>query len=217
MISTFKFQISNLVAKLRTLPESKKVIIFFAVMGIAALVAGFVGVRVMMHDFSKIKDLGKSVQLPAIEIPEVLKKLGAPKDETADWKTYVNEKMGFSMKYPPNLRVQESDVASDVASEEGILTVRNVSDLDKELSELEKITSDTENTKEVEQREIVIDGIGAKDISYKNLRPKPMGDGPLWEINIYMPEKNMAIFVQAKHQESLDIFRTMISTFKFTN
>ncbi len=57
--------------KLRTLPESKKIMIFFVVMGIAALVAGFVGMRFIMADFNRGKDSIKSVEFPKIDLPQI--------------------------------------------------------------------------------------------------------------------------------------------------
>lgn len=57
--------------KLRALPESQKIIIFFIVMGISALIAGFVGMRFMVADFAKVKDVGKNIELPKIDLPQM--------------------------------------------------------------------------------------------------------------------------------------------------
>lgn len=98
--------------KLRALPENRKIIIFFVVMGIAALIAGFVGMRLMVDDLVKLKDLGKTVQLPAIEIPEELKNLGSAKDETAGWQPYANETYAYALTYPTEWFIDASNPAS---------------------------------------------------------------------------------------------------------
>lgn len=59
------------IEKLRALPESKKMIIFFGVVGISALLAGFIGMRFILADFAKINDLGKNVNLPQIDLPKI--------------------------------------------------------------------------------------------------------------------------------------------------
>ncbi len=67
--------------KLRSLPESQKIVIFVIVMGIASLIVGFIGMRFIMRDFARIKDVGKNMQLPAIELPDELKNLGTKNDQ----------------------------------------------------------------------------------------------------------------------------------------
>lgn len=56
------------IEKLRNLSEPKKIAIFFTVMGAAALVVGFVGMRFIVHDLSKAKDSLESAQMPNINL-----------------------------------------------------------------------------------------------------------------------------------------------------
>ncbi len=210
--------IRDFLEKLRSLPDRQKIIIFFVIMGVAALIAGFVGMRLVIHDFSKLKNVGIPVPLPNVQVPDSLKKLGKPQDETADWKMYTSESLGFSLEYPLDFTAQDSQVSPGFVQKDGkgALIVRKFDNLNQELSDLKKITSDSSNTENFIESETIINGFGAKDISYEQMHLKSMSEGPLWEITIYIPEKNINISAGTKYQEYLPIFRKMISTFKFT-
>ncbi len=133
----------------------------------------------------------------------------------ADWKIYQSEKLGFSFQYPSDFQLQESDISPGVMGEQGIFIVRKFNNLNQELSGLEKILLDVKNTKNVVKKDTYINGIAAKDFSYEELYLKPMSNGPFYEISIYIPDKNINIFVQTTNQESIKTFRSIISTFKF--
>lgn len=137
------------------------------------------------------------------------------KNETADWKVYENAAMGFSFRYPLDFQLQDSQIAPNVLGLGGILGVRKFDNLDKELSGLNKVLADTANTGDVSRKEVIIDGFNAQDIFYRELYLKPMSGGPFWEISVYIPDKNINIFVQTNDQQSIDVFRKIISTFKF--
>ncbi len=137
-------------------------------------------------------------------------------NQIAEWKTYQSEKLGFSFQYPSDFQLQESDISPGVMGEQGIFIVRKFNNLNQELSGLEKILSDVENTKNVVKKDTYINGIAAKDFSYEELYLKPMSYGPFYEISIYIPDKNINIFVQTTNHESIKTFRSIISTFKFT-
>lgn len=140
-------------------------------------------------------------------------------NETAGWKTYANEKLGFTFQHPSDFYLQDSDIAPNILGGEntgGTLGVRKFTDINKELSELDKIISDVSSTKNVLKTQIKVDGFNAQEISYQDAYLKPMSGGPFWEIRIYVPEKSTNIFVQTNSEESLDVWRKVISTFKFT-
>ncbi len=100
------------IKKLQNLPEVYKKIIFFVIMGLAALGAGFFFMQQAKNNMSKIGTSISSINLPRIELPEMPKELeqapaGAIKDETADWKTYANAEHGFEIKYPSEYSAKE--------------------------------------------------------------------------------------------------------------
>ncbi len=57
------------ISKLQQLPEYQKKIIFFTVMGVAALLAGFFFMQSAKQNVAKIGSSLNSVNLPKIELP----------------------------------------------------------------------------------------------------------------------------------------------------
>ena len=57
------------VEKLQNLSETKRKIIFFAVMGISAFAVGFVGVQITVRNLPDLADSGKLINLPKVELP----------------------------------------------------------------------------------------------------------------------------------------------------
>jgi len=85
------------------------------VMGIAALVCGFVGMRLIVNDLSKVKDFS-GINLPKIDLPKI-PDINAPPPQapnpTADWKTYESAEGKFSLQYPPAWGVDDQSKTSD--------------------------------------------------------------------------------------------------------
>lgn len=99
---------SNFLAKLRDLPEVKKKVIIFTVVGFVGLVLGYFWVTNAANHLSKIS----AVSLPTIDIPQdkdntskVVADSNLPvalpvSFNTDDWNAYVNNEYGFEVKYP---------------------------------------------------------------------------------------------------------------------
>lgn len=103
------------IEKLRALSEPKKIAIFFVVMGISALICGFVGVRLIVHDLSKIKNFPTMADLPTIDLPK-LPAMAPPAPVVSDgqsegWKQYTDSALGFSLEYPADMAVSTAYIA----------------------------------------------------------------------------------------------------------
>jgi len=111
------FKSRGFMTRLQNLPDSKKKVIFFAVMGVIVLVMVFIGLLLTKKGLSNIGQSLKNVNLPKIESPnrnEValnlgindldFEKLGKSLENlsTEDWETYENSTYAYSIKHPEN-------------------------------------------------------------------------------------------------------------------
>lgn len=157
-------KIRDFVLKLQKLPEIKKKVIFFTVMGVVVLLMLFVEVILTKRNISQISQSLHSINLPSIEIPrneginQVQDFLNNPDNQkaiedafkgtdgsedtkTADWKIYTNEKYGFEIKHPSDWSL-DKDHSTD-------LELHFIKEMDKEnatiamevVSQTRKITS----------------------------------------------------------------------------
>jgi len=69
--SNFKLKIKNYIEWLRALPESKKKIILWAVVGVLAVVMGFFWVRGAINSFSKIGEGIGEIKMPQINTSDM--------------------------------------------------------------------------------------------------------------------------------------------------
>ena len=97
------------IGKLRGLPESKRKVIFYAVLAVFGLAMLPFGMWSVKSNFAKLDSF--SLDLPANIVPEGLPAMlpasppepvaqEPPKDETAGWKTHASAEYGFELKHP---------------------------------------------------------------------------------------------------------------------
>ena len=98
--------LKEFITKLQNLPEHKKKIVLWAVVGILAVVMGFFWVRGAMDKFSKFGQSPNPLNLPSINMPSLdLLQTTTPSNQNpvvqiANWKTYLSSEYGFEIKIP---------------------------------------------------------------------------------------------------------------------
>lgn len=70
MNSNFKFQISNYLNRLRNLPDNKKKIILWVIVGVLAVVMGFFWIKSAADKLNKLGESANQIKFPQIEIPQ---------------------------------------------------------------------------------------------------------------------------------------------------
>lgn len=76
----FADKIKDFAIKLQNLPENRKKIIFFAIIGISFLIAGIIQIQITKSNILRLNKSLKSMNLPNIEA----ERLSAPADEDAN-------------------------------------------------------------------------------------------------------------------------------------
>ena len=165
MISNFKLKISNFLAKLRSLPEKQKIVIFFAIIAIFGVALIFWSIKITRDGVSKIRESVKSINLSQFKILEnqqidnqekyfndtdADKEINNTTDGTnkidnknSDLKTYKNEPYGFTIDYPKDWGV-DSNQTND-------LHLWLQKEISKEVASLHiEVASQTQNTKSTE-------------------------------------------------------------------
>jgi hypothetical protein len=64
---TIKEKIQNVLAKLQALPDTKKKIILFSIVGVCAIIIGYFEVQATRRDIEKIRTAVKSTNVPPID------------------------------------------------------------------------------------------------------------------------------------------------------
>ncbi len=96
----FKLKIKNWLEYLRALPDNKKKIIMWSVVGIVALVMGGFWINGAVKSFSKIGQSVGDIKLPQIDMPNIQTLSWNVNVDTSDRNTYINTQYGFEIKYP---------------------------------------------------------------------------------------------------------------------
>jgi hypothetical protein len=81
------------------------VILFLA--GLSLFVAA-----IIVFNTQLVKNLGKPTQTAPSNSPSTVTPMPTPMDETANWKTYTNQKNGFSIQYPKEYIFNENSLIS---------------------------------------------------------------------------------------------------------
>lgn len=109
-------KVKHIVAKLRSLPENQKKIIFLAIMALASLGMVVFAFKFTRNSISKASQSLTSLQTPlsddlfsresrdesSAQISEDTDNFNA---QTVDWKTYTDTASGFSIEYPADMAV----------------------------------------------------------------------------------------------------------------
>jgi hypothetical protein len=95
--------------KLRDLPDKKKKIILWTIVIILGLIMGIFWIKEATNGLSKIGENVKQIKLPEIQTPVITNitipdQTGAP---SGSWKTYTNDKYNFEIKYPSDWTFRE--------------------------------------------------------------------------------------------------------------
>lgn len=141
--------------------------------------------------------------------------------ETKDWKTYTNQKYGFSFNYPPILTASElSPVGESVTVSNPVATNERGSGIAFSVvkGDLLKLKSGSTSSLNLEDRgEIPIGGYKAKKV----FRPFGPTNTTIGTIVYYISEKDISILYQLytsdSHKISESDMNKILSTFKFTD
>ena len=214
MNSNFKLKIKNYLEGLQNLPDNKKKIILWVVVGVLAVIMGFFWIRSAGERLNKIGESMGNINFPQMETPQI--NIPNITDQTADWKTYTNNQYGFEIKYPEGWDMQENIpnkkfVLKFTAKENyPVLAIQFLADdYSKIMAGEEKKLSDwIKNNPEQPagvENDIVFSGIPAKEFLYYS----PIGA----EEQLIIIEKNNLVLQVNSYKNS--VLDQMLSTFKF--
>jgi hypothetical protein len=207
--------------KLQSMPESRKKIVLWTIVGILAVVMGLFWVKGSMDKLSRL-----NVQIPNLELPEnSILDTTSPSDQpafmqqnqTTDWKTYTNNQYGFEIKYPRNGKCEFLEVKKqepDFTYGRIELVIENSQSLDLSHFVDEFLLKNTENwTIEKKENITVVDNQAIR-IGYRFGGLNRYGEAVFIENNqnIYLIGFTGGAFECSEPQ----IFDQMLSTLKFT-
>lgn len=92
--------------KLQNLPDEKKKAVLWTIVTILGLIIGVFWFRSATEGLYKISNEVGQINIPKVETPSA-GILGQETNQTADWKTYKNEKYKFEIKYPSDWSLRE--------------------------------------------------------------------------------------------------------------
>ncbi len=239
--------IREYIKKLQDLPESKKKIIFFTIIAVAALIMTLLEVKFTGDSLSKIGNSLQSINLPKINIPDnqanvsndnaiainsspISTPMPSPEDQTSDWTTYTSDKYGFEVKYPSNLLIREHVFNNSFTSlrfeDNGIypfwIAFGNSNG---------KNIADMTNLKSSDYSELKNDTLSVNDINWNSIEGITTAvenkDKVASLMNVYTKKADLTYVFQCVNcnadlfgddgKAKELIFKQMISTFKFTS
>jgi len=81
-------------------------LIILAIVLVVLIVGG--GILIYQYYYSQPSQSPEQTELPAVEKNQETP--AAQKDETANWKLFTDDKVGYSLKYPPELKAKQTSV-----------------------------------------------------------------------------------------------------------
>jgi len=203
--------IRKFIKKLQNLPDKQKNIILWIIVAILGIIMVFFWFNSATKRISKIGDGLKTIELPQIENQSPGTE--TQKDETADWKIYTNDKYGFGIRYPQGMELSEKPYS-----------IYNYSIFEVELKKIKflfsiKITKTKDlnyllNIPEAKSiKEIIINGVTGEEAEYPSATESIIN-------NAYFFEKGDETYVISaidynNLSESIDLYKKILSTFKF--
>jgi hypothetical protein len=226
--------IQEYIKNLQNLPEKVKKAILIAVVLVVSLILGYFWIDSAMRTLSQAGQLGDSMNLPNIDLPD----LQTPTDQqaqntpaavldTTDWKTYANTEYGFEMKYPDNVIVkQDGDIVMvhDERPELPFDWSMKFYQNDKKLALTDWINSQFDSFAQTPDKDckiVAADTYGSKiniENAYTVLIDAPSYEASCGHVGYYTisPDK-LTIMEFPDVQSSPELYQDIISTFKFIN
>ena len=96
--------------KLQNLPDKQKKIILWVVVAVLGIVMGIFWIRGAMNTLSNIGNRMGGIEIPEVDLSDMPKLPDLSVLETADWKTYKNEKVGIEFRYPPKYEISTEEI-----------------------------------------------------------------------------------------------------------
>ena len=144
------------------------------------------------------------------------------KDETADWKTYTNEKYGYSLKYPKDWEYKEN--MHEGYEKGAIVGFRKPPTKDEGFYDIVIRVADAGNTLTIDEwlarnaKPSIVTSPTHKTIGVDKLPGVEFIESNMDEHKaVYLAHNKLVMsFTIAKDSKYLSIFNKMLSTFKFT-
>lgn len=154
-------------------------------------------------------------------------------DPTADWKTYANTQLGFSVRYPADILVDANEVCPNKVDHLALYALVNKKDMDENpglfctvaLRELivgasfsEKPQEKSDEFWEVTKEQISLGRIEAEKYTSVRIKLYEGTNSPLTKtVNVLVNNngKQFSIFYGSPSQVSEDLFNQILSTLKF--
>ena len=103
--------------KLQNLPDNKKKVILWTIVGVLAVIMGSFWINWTVRDFKKLGETMGQINFPEIKTPdvgiineqieEVVNSTSQGQQETENWKVYSNNQYKYEIKYPENWNFRE--------------------------------------------------------------------------------------------------------------
>lgn len=136
--------------------------------------------------------------------------------ETANWKTYTNTKLNFSVKYPETWVFKESPEGSDFAPSENLLSISQseiFSPIFIFVKSVDNFDLSTQTLDQYQEKAITVGGISTKRISGIT---KQGGQATRRFTGVKMKNNGKTYGIITVGDSYIDIFDQILSTFKFT-
>lgn len=136
-------------------------------------------------------------------------------DETANWKTYTNTKLNFSVRYPETWVFKESSAGSDFAPSENLLSVSQseiFSPIFIFVKSVDNFDLSTQTLDQYQEKAITVGGINTKRVSGIT---KQGGQAARRFTGVKMKNNGKTYGIITVGDSYIDIFDQILSTFKF--